>query len=295
MGKVEEYPIIWLQCATCTGCSVSILNSESPTIKNILVDEILPGKHLNLRFHPTIMAGAGQSVIEEMEETQKRNRGSYILMIEGAIPTIEDGAYGCIGEKDKKPITMLSAVESLGKEALAVIALGTCAAFGGIAAAHRNPSKCVGVDKLFKSLSITTPLINISGCPPHPDWLVGTVASLLLKGLPKEEDLDEYKRPKAFYGRLIHENCPRRADYDEGKFAKKFNEPGCLYELGCKGSVTYADCPLRLWNGGINWCINAGSPCIGCCEFGFPDAVSPLYQKMNVEILPIVGRRLEIE
>lgn len=294
-GNAEEYPVIWLQCATCTGCSVSVLNSESPTVKNVLIDEIIPGKHINLRFHPTIMAGAGEAVINEMEESRRNNRGRYILVIEGAIPTIEGGTYGYIGEKDGKPISMLSSVESLGRDALAVIALGTCAAFGGIAAAQPNPGHCVGVDRLFKSISISAPLLNIPGCPPHPDWLIGTIADILLKGLPQAEDLDEYKRPKAFYGKLIHERCPRRADFDEGKLAKNFNEPGCLYELGCKGPVTYADCPVRLWNGGVNWCVNASSPCIGCCEFGFPDVVSPLYQKLSAEILPVVGRRVDIE
>ncbi|MBE0426553.1 MAG: hydrogenase small subunit [Nitrospirae bacterium] len=293
--KVEEYPIIWLQCAACTGCSVSILNSESPTIKNMLIDEVLPGKHLNLRFHPTIMAGAGEAVIEEMEKTRQNRNGSYILVVEGAIPMAEGGAYGYIGEKDGEPISMLSSVDFLGKEAMAVIALGTCAAFGGIAAAYGNPGHCTGVAEFFKSRSITTPLINIPGCPPHPDWFVGTIASVLYNGLPRAEDLDEYKRPKAFYGKLIHEICPRRADFEEGKFAKNFNEPGCLYELGCKGPVTYADCPIRLWNGGVNWCVNAGSPCIGCCEPGFPDLVSPLYEKMILEVLPVVGRRSEIE
>ena len=102
------------------------------------------------------------------------------------------------------------------------------------ASRSESRSKQHGIDK---------PLVNIPGCPPHPDWFVGTVASILLNGLPGADDLDDDLRPKAFYGKLIHENCPRRAYFDEGKFAKKFGDEGCLYELGCKGPITYADCP----------------------------------------------------
>jgi len=131
--------------------------------------------------------------------------------------------------------------------------------------------------------------VNVPGCPPHPDWFVGTVAGVLLNGLPGPEELDEHKRPKAFYGKLIHENCPRRAYFEEGKFARKFGDPGCLNELGCKGPVTYADCPLRLWNHGTNWCIGSGGSCIGCVEPGFPDLLAPFYQKLTDDALPNVG------
>ena len=277
--KTEELALVWLQGAGCTGCSVSVLNSVSPTIKNLIIDEVIPGKHVNLRFHPTVMAGQGEKAIQAMEETQEK--GGYLLVVEGAIP--KDGAYGAIGEKDGKPVSILSRVASLGENALAVIALGTCASFGGIPAAHPNPSQCVSVTQALKGKNIATPLVNVPGCPPHPDWFVGTLASILLFGLPKPEDLDELGRPKAFYGKLVHENCPRRAYYDEMKFAKKLSDPGCLYELGCKGPVTYADCPLRLWNGGVNWCIQSGGMCIGCVEPGFPDLVAPFYEKMTSE------------
>ena len=289
-AKTAEIPVIWVQCASCTGCSVSVLNSVSPTIKNVLVDEVIPGKHVNLRFQATVMAGAGDTVIEEMESTYEKEKGKYVLVVEGAIPTAGNPAdYGTIGEKDGKPVSMADRVSLLGKDALAVIALGTCAAFGGIAAGAPNPSGSIGVQNLFKQRNISTPLINIPGCPPHPDWFIGTVAGVLLLGLPKPEEVDEHKRPKAFYGQLVHENCPRRSYFDEGKFARNFSEPGCLNELGCKGPVTYADCPIRLWNGGVNWCIGSGSPCIGCVEPGFPDDLAPFYVKLTEDKLPNIG------
>ncbi len=288
-AKVQEIPVVWIQTGTCTGCSVSVLNSVSPNIKNVLIDEILPGKHINLKFQATVMAGEGEAVIKVLEDISKKGKDSYLLVVEGAIPTKDNGIYGTLGEKNGKPLPMTIWVEELAKNAMAIVALGTCAAFGGIAAGAPNPGGYVGTDSFLKSRRITKPLINVPGCPPHPDWFVGTVASVLLQGLPKAEELDEFKRPKAFYGKLIHENCPRRAYFDEGKFARKFGEPGCLNELGCKGPVTYADCPLRMWNHGTNWCIGAGSPCIGCCEPGFPDLMAPFYQKLTDVALPSIG------
>jgi hydrogenase small subunit len=289
-GDTVEYPLIWFAASACTGCSVSVLNSVSPTIKNVLIDEVVPGKHINLRYHATVMAGQGDAVIEEMEQTSENKKGGYILLVEGAIPTAAEGAYGTVGENEGKPVPMASRLEHLAGNAMAIIALGTCASFGGIAAGAPNPTGCISMDQFLKQRSINVPLINIPGCAPHPDWFVGTVAAILLKGLPKPEELDENKRPKAFYGKLIHENCPRRAYFEEGKFAKKFGDPGCLNELGCKGPVTYADCPLRLWNHGTNWCIGSGGSCIGCVEPGFPDLLAPFYQKLSDDALPAVGK-----
>jgi len=284
-GKVKEIPVVWLQCATCTGCLISILNTVSPTIKNVLIDPVIPGKHVSLRFNATVMAGAGDLAMEAAEETARKEKGGYLLLVDGGIPTAGNGVYGSIGEKGHQPVSMVDRVVEFGKDALAVIAVGTCATFGGIPAAAPNPTGCVGVKELFESRGIKTPVINIAGCPPHPDWFVGTVASVLLFGLPTAEQLDDFGRPLAFYGKLIHENCQRRAYFDEGKFAKKHSDPGCLYELGCKGPVTYADCPTRLWNTGVNWCVGSGGGCHGCVQPEFPDLLSPLYVK-TIEIQP---------
>ncbi len=286
---VDEIPVVWLQTAACTGCSVSLLNAASPTVKNLLIDQVVPGVHVNLRFHATIMAGAGEPVIEVLEETAKEKPGGYVLVVEGAIPTASGAVYGAIGERDGKPVTMEERVVEMARDALAVLAVGTCASFGGIPAAAPNPTGCKPVSKILESNGVSKPLVNIPGCPPHPDWFVGTVASIILNGLPKAEDLDDNLRPLAFYGKLIHENCPRRAYFDEGKFAKKPGDEGCLYELGCKGPITYADCPLRRWNNGTNWVIGAGAPCNGCTQPEFPDGTSPFYEKLVDVELPKIG------
>jgi hydrogenase small subunit len=286
---VKEIPVVYLQTAACSGCAVSLLNGASPTIKNVLIDQIAPGVHINLRFHPVVMAAAGDMALQVMEDTAKQKKGGYVLVVDGAIPMGADGVYGAVGERNGKPVTMLQRVTELARDALAVIALGTCASFGGIPAAKPNPTNCQPVSKVLEAKGIKKPLVNIPGCPPHPDWFVGTVASVILKGLPTADDLDDLLRPKAFYGKLIHENCPRRASFDEGKFAKKFGDEGCLYELGCKGPITYADCPLRKWNGGTNWVIGAGAPCNGCTQPEFPDQTSPFYEKLVDVELPTIG------
>jgi hydrogenase small subunit len=280
----REYPIVWIQGAGCTGCSISVLNSVSPRIQNLLLDELVPGHQLNLLFHATIMAGQGQPVIKVLKDTEKKRKGGYILVVEGAIPTAQGGIYGSIGESDGKHLTILQSVQELGRNALLTISLGTCSAFGGIPAGDPNPTLCRGVKDVFADKQISTPVVNVPGCPPHPDWFVGTVSTILFSGV-KALDLDDLARPKLFYGKLIHENCPRRADFDKGKFAKVLGDEGCMYELGCKGHYTYADCPLRQWNNGVSWCIKAGSPCIGCVEPEFPDGTSPMYEKVTFEEL----------
>jgi len=286
---IKEVPLVWLAASACTGCSISLLNSASPRIKNILVDQIIPGVHINLRFHQTIMAGAGEQAIEVLEDTAKEKKDGYVLAVDGAIPRATDVVYCAMGERDGKPVHMEDRFVELARNALAILAVGTCSAFGGIPAASPNPTGCQSLKKVLDAKGIKKPLVNIPGCPPHPDWIVGTIASILLNGLPKAEDLDDNLRPLAFYGKLIHENCPRRAYFDEGKFAKKPGDEGCLYELGCKGPITYADCPLRRWNNGTNWVIGAGAPCNGCTQPEFPDLMAPFYEKLVDVELPTIG------
>lgn len=278
----KEYLVIWLQAAGCTGCSVSVLNTAYPPMASILLEEVLPGKHLSLRFHPTLMAGAGKKALAALEEATTGEEKTCLLVVEGAIPTKK--GYGAVGE-----VSLEEHLSSLGAKATAVVALGTCAAYGGIPAAAPNPSGCQGVRELLKKKGVPTPVINVPGCPPHPDWFVGTVAKVLLSGIPPEEELDDWGRPLLFYRNLIHENCPRRAAFNEGKFAKKPGEAGCLYELGCKGPITYSDCPSRLWNHGTNWCIGNGAPCHGCTQPEFPDLLGSFAAKLLDITLPTIG------
>jgi hydrogenase small subunit len=286
MQPVAEVPLIWIATGSCTGCSVSLLNSASPCIQEALLGEILPGKHLSLAFHTTMMASAGDQAMRAMRDVVAENRGAFVLLVDGATATAADGFYCSIGETETgDPITGYSLIHDLARDASVVLAIGTCSSFGGIPAARPNPTGCVSVGALLEREGVTTPVVSIPGCPPHPDWIVGTVATVLLGGA-EALNLDEHGRPEAFFGPLIHDNCTYRGHYDRGEFAEHFGEHGCLLKLGCKGPVTNADCPLRKWNNGTSWCIEAGHPCIGCTEPAFPYEASLFEVITPAELTP---------
>ena len=281
MSKIVEIPVVWLQGAACTGCAVSLLNSLAPSAASLVLRELAPGKHVSLRFQTTVMAGQGQQVLDILRDETAKDKGGYVLVVEGSLQTGHE-MFATLGEKDGREVPIHERAAELARDAMAVVCMGTCSSFGGIPAGQPNPTGAMSMGDLLAQEGISTPLVNIPGCPPHPDWLVGTLTAVALYGLEAAAaGLDELKRPKMYYGKLIHETCPRRADFDAARFAKKFGDSGCLYELGCKGPVTYADCPTRMWNSGTNWCIGAGSPCHGCVEPDFPDRLSPLYRKLD--------------
>jgi len=274
----QEIPAVWVQGATCSGCVVSVLNGVSPDITHLLLQQLVPGKHVSLRFMPTVMAGTGELAMRALDDASAES--GYLLIVEGSVQVGADGAYCMTGELDGHERSFASEVERLARKAMAVIALGTCASYGGIPAADPNPTGATSVGEFLADKKIAVPLINIPGCPPHPDRFTGVIASILMRGLPEADALDDIGRPKCFYP-LIHENCERRPFFDAGKFAQKPGDDGCLYLVGCKGPVTYADCPIRKWNGGRNWPVENNSPCLGCTEPGFPDAMSPFYTKIS--------------
>ena len=284
MAETVEVPVVWLQGAACTGCVVSLLNSFSPTIHTVLLRELAPKRHVNLRFLLTAMAGQGRPAVEVLDDTARSQPGGYVFVMEGAIQ-LTHPMMATMGETDGRELPIAEEAEALAKSAMAVVAMGTCAAYGGIPAGAPNPTGAISIGEWLARRGVSTPVVCVPGCPPHPDWLLGTLAAVMRYGLGRRVALDPIGRPTMYYGALVHETCPRRADFDAHKFAKAFGEPGCLYELGCKGPVTGADCPTRMWNSGTNWCVGAGSPCHGCVEPGFPDRLSPLYQKLSEERL----------
>jgi hydrogenase small subunit len=262
-------PVLWIQGGGCTGCSVSLLNTVHPNIAEVLL------KIISLKYHPTVMASSGELAMETLYKMAEAYKGKYFLALEGTVETAANGKYCMPGELKGKEITIVDMMKNFGSKAAAVLALGQCGAYGGIPAAEPNPTGSKGVRDFFKDVGIKTPVINIPGCPPHPDWIVGTIAHVLLFGIP---ELDSEGRPKLFYGTLVHDNCPYRSYYDEKKFAKSFGEEGCRVELGCKGPESYSDCWKRGWNNNVNWCIH-NSLCLGCTEPGYPDRFSPFYVK----------------
>lgn len=276
----ERPAVLWLQGQGCTGCSVTLLNNVNPTIADILL------KVISLEFHPTIMGSEGEQAIQHMRKVAASQKGKFFVVVEGAIPVAADGKYCIIGEAEHKEITMVDMVKELAPDAAAILAVGTCAAFGGIPAAKGSETESMGVSAFLKKNNIATPVVNISGCPPQPDWIVGTL--VLALGLIKEKGmeaglaevvkiLDAEGRPTPFFGENIHNNCPYLKDYDNNKFCATFTQKdGCRYDLGCKGPSANCDSWKRPWNGGVNWCI-ANATCIGCTESDFPDGKSPFY------------------
>ncbi len=260
-------PVIWLQGGSCSGCSVSLLNTNNPTIQDVLL------KVISLRYHSTVMAGQGdQAIVEGIYKTAQENAGKFVLVVEGTVQTGANGKYAVIGEKNGQPLTMLQAIKDIGSQAAAIISAGTCSSYGGIPATSPNPTGSKPVSEIVKG----KPIINVPGCPPHPDWMVGTIAHyLLFKEIP---ELDSAGRPKMFFGTIIHENCQRRQYFDNGIFAKNFGEMGCNLELGCKGPIAHCDSTTRMWNDGVNWCVKCGGICIGCTEPEFPGW--PMYERM---------------
>jgi len=273
--ELVHVPVIWIAAGSCTGCSVSLLNSLSPTVQDLLLGQVVPGKHLSMEFHPTIMAGQGDQIIEILDKYKAGKIGSFVLAYEGGVSTKDNGVYCEVGEKNGHGISTLKHLLELAPKAMAVLDIGTCSSFGGIPGAAPNPTGIKPIPDILNENGIKTPVVNIPGCPPHPDWIVGTIATILIGGL-KALKVDKYGRPIAFYGKRIHDNCSLRGQFDKGNFAKKFSDGGCLYELGCKGPISFADCSTRQWNSSTSWCIGSGSPCVGCVEPEFPHVHSML-------------------
>ncbi len=259
-GRVE---VMWIQAQSCSGCTISMIDSEAPGPAELLT------RYISLLFHHTLSATTGEKCMEIIENTT--DTGGHILVVEGGIP--EKMPDAClIGH-----VSINEVVLNAARSASHVVAIGACAAFGGIPAAENNPTGSVSVPEFLKNNGVTTPTLAIPGCPSHPDWFVGSLVYLVKFGLPP---VDKFGRPLMFFAKTNHHSCPRFFDYERSNFAKKFSDPGCLFELGCLGVVTYADCTLRDRNGGVNNCIKAGAPCVGCSSEIFANKASlPFYRK----------------
>lgn len=256
----KKKPVVWIQGQGCTGCSCSLLSTMNPPVASVLLDSI------SMRFNSTVMNSAGHVSTKVLMDTI--TEGGYVLVVEGSIPTA-DGRY-CMVEG--MPFDQL--LTKAAKNAVAVVAAGTCAAYGGIPRAGITGAK--GVSEVVKG----KPVVNITGCPMKPEWLLGTLLYFLSFGeLPA---LHSDGRPIAYFGRhFLHDSCPRVAYFERGQFLENWNDPAqanwCLLKVGCKGPVTYADCNTAPWNDGVNSCVRAGSPCAGCVQPEFYAGLAPLY------------------
>lgn len=249
--------IIWLSGSACTGCSVSLANLISPTAPVDVADLLI--NVVNLDFHPNLMGASGDNAVQALRSAAE---GSYVLAVEGGIPSAFNGNACILWNENGNNVTALSAVQDLASHSIANLAIGTCASYGGVPAAAPNPTQAASL-----SSAIGRPTINIPGCPTHPDWVVWTIAQLIAGVVPA---LDNYGRPSVLFGgenNNVHRRCPRR----EREEADTYGVPNlCLEELGCRGPETQGDCPVRKWNNQRNYCMNANALCIGCTESNFP-------------------------
>ena len=268
--------VIWLSFQECTGCTESLTRSHSPTIENLIFNII------SLDYHHTLQAASGSAAEDARKQAMQDHYGKYLLVVDGSIPTKEDGVYSTIAG-----VSNLEMLKETAKGAAAIVSVGTCAAFGGLPYADPNPTGAVPVSALIKD----KPIVNVSGCPPIPVVITGVLAHFLTFG--KLPELDSSGRPLAFFGESIHDRCYRRPFYDQGKFAKSFDDEGarkgwCLYELGCKGPTTHNACATEKWNQGTSFPIQSGHPCLGCSEPDFWDAGS-FYEAVTASPSDISG------
>jgi hydrogenase small subunit len=285
VASPQRPPVIWLAGQECTGCTETLLRATHPTVETLILDLI------SLDYHETLNAAAGHQVEEAKRKSMEANRGKFILVVEGSIPTKDGGVYCMIGGKP-----MLELVRETAPQAAAIIGIGSCASWGGIPSAEPNPTGAVGAQE---ALGDKFKVINIPGCPPNPYNFLSTVLYLLT--FKKVPDLDSQGRPRFAYRRLIHEGCERRAHFDAGRFALEFGDDGhrrgwCLYKLGCKGPETYNNCPALLFGdvGARTWPVGTGCPCFGCSEKGV-GFTAPIVAQASLEHFTPAGMPYKTE
>jgi hydrogenase small subunit len=253
VAKGQKPSVVWLHFQECTGCTESLLRTSHPDVGALVLDLV------SLDYHETLAVAAGHQMEANLDAAVKK--GGYVLVVEGAIPLKDGGIYCQIAGKNAVDI-----LKAVADKAAAIIAIGSCASWGGVPSADPNPTGATGAPQVLQGKTVVT----LPGCPANPYNLLGTVLQFATFGtLPA---LDAKGRPQFAYGRVIHEDCPRRPHFDAGRFAQVYGDEGhrnghCLYKLGCKGPQTHANCSLlHFCEVPGAWPIGIGHPCVGCTE-----------------------------
>jgi hydrogenase small subunit len=284
--KVDEVHILWIsEGMSCDGDSVSMTAATQPSIESVVLGLIpgIPKVHLH---NKVLSPATGDDLVAPFDAAARGKLGPYVFVVEGSIPNEdihgEGGYFTSFGydHETGQPIPLNDWIDWLAPGALAVIAAGTCATYGGIHAMAGNPTGCMGLaDYLgwdFRSAA-GIPIVNVPGCPVQPDNFMETLLWLLyqLKGDAPMIPLDSELRPTWLFGKTVHEGCDRAGYYEQGDFAKDYNSPKCQVEVGCWGPVVNCNVPKRGWLNGVGGCPNVGGICIGCTMPGFPDKLMP--------------------
>lgn len=288
---MQAINLIWLQGQGCTGDTVSLISAREPSLVDVLTGILPEVSKINLAYHPTVMAPWGETALSVLDDAKEGKLDPFVLVLEGAIPdedkAAKEGGFYCgVGDKDGNLVTINKVLLDLKDKAAVAVAVGTCAAFGGVASGYPNPTGARGLyefyGKDYKS-ALGLPVINVSGCPAPGDNIIKTLAYLVLVArgvitvLPQ---LDKYNRPLFLYGELAHHLCPRAGSLAHGAFSRDFGDAHCMGLLGCKGPITHCKVPRDGFAEGVGGCPTGGALCIGCTEPGFPDPpFSPFLKK----------------
>ena len=268
--------VIWLSVQECTGCSESLLRSFEPTLEGLIFDQF------SLDYHHVLQAAAGAAAEEARDQAIRRNYGKYVLIVDGGIPMGQGGVLSTTGGKSG-----LELVRTAARGAALIVAVGSCAAYGGIPAAAPNPTDSGGALDALRALidqgAIKAPIINVPGCPPVPEVMTGVIVYFLTYG--RSPPLDDLGRPVPFFGRTVHDDCPRLPFFNQGLFAQTFDDEGarkgyCLKDLGCKGPTTFNACTTVKWNEKTSFPMFSGHGCLGCAQPKFWDREGGFYGKL---------------
>ena len=283
---VSDIHVVWMTSGLgCDGDSVSITAATQPSVEDVILGAIpgLPKVHLH---NPVLAVEVGDDFMKYWYDAEQGKLDPFVLVVEGSIPNEQihapGGYWAAMGTdpKTNQPIKTTEWIDRLAPKALAVVAIGTCATFGGIHAMAGNPTGCMGMNDYlgwdWKSKA-GLPVVNVPGCPVQPDNFMETLLYLLYQvaGLAPMIPLDDEGRPKWLFGKTVHDGCDRGAYYEQGDFASEYGSPKCLVKLGCWGPVVNCNVPKRGWMAGIGGCPNVGGICIGCTMPGFPDKFMP--------------------
>jgi len=289
-GPEPVVHILWMNGGLgCDGDSVALTAATQPSIEEIVLGA-LPGLPKVQVHWPLIdfECGPEQGADTFIEWWHKADRGElepFVLVVEGSVPNeaIKSDGYWCgFGNNPEtgQPMTTSEWLDRLAPKATAILAVGTCATYGGIHAMAGNPTGAMGVPDYLGwdwTSKAGLPIVCVPGCPIHPDNLSETILYLLYQvaGQAPMIPLDEALRPRWLFEATVHEGCDRAGYYEQGVFAGEYGSPSCLVKLGCWGPVVKCNVPKRGWINGVGGCPNVGGICIACTMPGFPDKFMP--------------------
>jgi len=288
--SAPSFNVLWLQSGGCGGCTMSLLCADTPDFF-----ASLSHAGVNLLWHPSLSLETGLDALRLFEACARREMPLHALCVEGAVlrGPFGSGRFHMMAGTQKP---MAEWVATLAAVADYTVAVGSCAAYGGITAAGTNPTDACGLQyeddhaggllgAAYRSRA-GLPVINVAGCPTHPDWVTETLSLLAMNGM-REQDLDALGRPRFYADHLVHHGCTRNEFYEFKASAEKPSDLGCLMEhMGCKGTQAHADCNTRLWNGDGS-CTRGGYACISCTEPGFQDPGHAFDQTPKIAGIPI--------